>query len=277
MNSTATATRQDVLTTPASAPISTTAHRDVLAVHQLCKRFGTGETAVQANDHIDLTVRSGEIVCLLGHNGAGKSTLVNQVVGLTLPDSGTVNLSGVDAVADPATARTLASVQAQSNVPITGLTPRQAIELVGRIRGLPKKAAQTRAAELLTNLDLTAWADKSSEKVSGGVARLTAFAMAAVAPGTLVVLDEPTNDVDPVRRRLLWQEMRRVADSGAGVLVVTHNVHEAEKVVDYVVLLDEGRVVTRGTPTDLVTNNPGETLEDVYITLVGEQASASAE
>ncbi|MCL1871887.1 MAG: ABC transporter ATP-binding protein [Promicromonosporaceae bacterium] len=245
---------------------------DVLVVQGLSKRFGAGPDAVQANDAVDLTVRAGQVVCLLGHNGAGKSTLVNQVVGLTLPDAGTIHLDGVDAVADPARARALASVQAQANVPITGLTPRKAVELVGRIRGLRKADARRRSGELLGALDLAPWADKPSEKVSGGVARLTAFAMAAVAPGRLVVLDEPTNDVDPVRRRLLWQQIRHIADDGAGILLVTHNIHEAEHVVDDVVLLDSGRVVTHGTPAQLVETLPGASLEDVYINLVGAEA-----
>jgi ABC-2 type transport system ATP-binding protein len=249
----------------------------VLVVTGLSKRFGSGPDAVQANDAVDLTVRAGQVVCLLGHNGAGKSTLVNQVVGLTLPDSGTVTLDGVDAVANPARARALASVQAQANVPITGLTPRKAVELVGRIRGLDKATARRRADELLTALDLEPWADKTAEKVSGGVARLTAFAMAAVAPGRLVVLDEPTNDVDPVRRRLLWQEIRRIADAGAGILLVTHNVHEAEHVVDDVVLLDNGRVVAHGTPKALLAQHGNASLEDLYIHLVGhEQSPAEA-
>ncbi len=244
---------------------------EVLVVSGLSKRFGSGPGAVQANDAIDLSVSAGQVVCLLGHNGAGKSTLVGQVVGLTVPDAGTVLLGGIDAVAHPAAARALASVQAQANVPITGLTPRTAIELVGRVRGLRKPAARTRADELLQALDLITWADKPAEKVSGGVARLTAFAMAAIAPGALVVLDEPTNDVDPVRRWLLWQEIRRIADDGKGVLLVTHNIHEAEHVVDQVVLLDEGRVVTHGTPAQFVASHPGDTLEDVYIHLVGHQ------
>ncbi|MDR2722874.1 MAG: ABC transporter ATP-binding protein [Cellulomonadaceae bacterium] len=241
----------------------------VLNITGLSKQFGTGATAVQANDGVNLAVRAGQIVCLLGHNGAGKSTLVNQVVGIALPDAGTITLAGIDAIKHPARARQLASVQAQANVPITGLTPRKAIQLVARMRGASKQAAQERADHLLAALDLGPWADKSAEKVSGGVARLTAFAMAAAWPGALVVLDEPTNDVDPIRRRLLWQEIRRLADDGAGVLLVTHNVHEAEAVVDQVVILDQGRVVTTGTPADLIAAQAGESLEDAYIRLVG--------
>ncbi|MCL1800495.1 MAG: ATP-binding cassette domain-containing protein, partial [Promicromonosporaceae bacterium] len=127
----------EIRATPAQQPA-------VLNIANLSKRYGTNGSAVQANDDVSLTVRAGEILCLLGHNGAGKSTLVNQVVGLTLPDAGIVTLAGVDAITNPARARQLASVQAQSNVPITGLTPRQAIQLVGRIRGLSKSRARAR-------------------------------------------------------------------------------------------------------------------------------------
>jgi ABC-2 type transport system ATP-binding protein len=228
---------------------------EVLRVRGLRKQYGSGRKAVQANAGIDLDVARGEVVGLLGHNGAGKTTLVNQVVGLARPDAGSVRLAGVDAIAHPEKARRLASVQAQANVPITGLTPRVAVELVGRIRGGGRREVRWRTQDLLEALDLMPWADTPAEKVSGGVARLTAFAMAAVVPGRLVVLDEPTNDVDPVRRRLLWEQIRRLADAGAGVLLVTHNVREAERVVDSLVILDRGAVVAASTPSALTVGH----------------------
>ncbi|MCW5952707.1 MAG: ABC transporter ATP-binding protein [Propionibacteriaceae bacterium] len=224
---------------------------EVLRVRGLRKRYGAGRRAVQANDGVALDVASGEVVGLLGHNGAGKTTLVNQVVGLARPDAGSIRLAGVAAIAHPERARRLASVQAQANVPITGLTPRVAVELVGRIRGGAPAVVRQRTRRLLEALDLMPWADTPAEKVSGGIARLAAFAMAAVVPGRLVVLDEPTNDVDPVRRRLLWEQIRRLADAGAGVLLVTHNVREAERVVDQLVILDRGVVVAADSPSAL--------------------------
>lgn len=229
---------------------------EVLTIRGLRKRY-RGRRAVQANDGIDLDVRAGQVVGLLGHNGAGKTTLVNQVVGLVLPDEGTITLDGIDAVARPGEARSRASIQAQANVPITGLTPRLAIELVGRLRGGHRAAVRARAAELIEALDLGPWADTRAEKVSGGIARLTAFAMTVVQPGRLVVLDEPTNDVDPVRRRLLWQQIRRLADDGAGVLLVTHNVREAERVVDRLAILDHGVVLAADTPAGLTASRQG--------------------
>ncbi|WP_250445907.1 ABC transporter ATP-binding protein [Actinotalea sp. C106] len=229
---------------------------EVLTVRGLRKRY-RGRRGVQANDGIDLDVRAGQVVGLLGHNGAGKTTLVNQVVGLVLPDEGTIVLDGIDAVARPGQARARTSIQAQANVPITGLTPRLAIELVGRLRGGERSAVRARAGELIEALDLSPWADTRAEKVSGGIARLTAFAMTVVQPGRLVVLDEPTNDVDPVRRRLLWQQIRRLADEGAGVLLVTHNVREAERVVDRLAILDHGVVLAADTPAGLTASRQG--------------------
>ncbi|WP_159809815.1 ABC transporter ATP-binding protein [Cellulomonas citrea] len=230
---------------------------EVLQVRGLHKTFGRGTSAVQANAGIDLTVGAGQVVGLLGHNGAGKSTLVNQVVGLLRPDAGSIRLAGIDAVADPDAARRLASVQAQANVPITGLTPRRAVELVGRIRGGRTPQVRARTEHLLDALDLGPWAATPAEKVSGGIARLTAFAMTAVVPGRLVVLDEPTNDVDPVRRRLLWAQIRALADDGAAVLLVTHNVREAERVVDHLAVLDRGTVLAAGTPAELTADRRG--------------------
>ena len=90
--------------------------------------------------------------------------------------------------------------------------------------------------------------------MSGGMARLTGFCMAAVMPGRVVVLDEPTNDVDPLRRRTLWDCIRRLADNGAAVLLVTHNVLEAERCVDRLAILAGGRVLATGTPAALKSN-----------------------
>ena len=222
----------------------------VLDVDDVSKTF-RGRRPVRANDHVHLTVEAGRVVGLLGHNGAGKTTLVNQIAGLARPDAGSIQVCGYDAVTQPDRVRRLINVQAQANVPITGLTPRQAVELVGRVRGASRAHVRARAAELLAALDLTEWAQTPAHKVSGGVARLTAFAMTAVVPGALVILDEPTNDVDPVRRRLLWNQIRRLADDGAGVLLVTHNVREAEHAVDDLVILDRGAVRARGTVAEL--------------------------
>ena len=219
----------------------------LLEFHDVTKRFRNG---VVANDHVTLAVDAGEVFGLLGPNGAGKTTLVSQLIGLLVPDSGRITIDGNDVVAQPHVARELCSYQPQAAAPVQGLSARQAIEIVGRIRGGDKAAVRQRADELIRALDLAEVA-KRPVPMSGGMARLTGFCMAAVVPGRVVVLDEPTNDVDPLRRRALWGCIRQLADDGAAVLLVTHNVLEAERCVDRLAIVAGGKVLASGTPAAL--------------------------
>ena len=201
---------------------------------------------IRANDEISLHVGPGEVCGLLGPNGAGKTTLVKQVIGLLKPTSGRITLDGHDLVADPAAARQLCSYLPQAQVPIDSFRAREAIVLCGRVRGGARKVVERRADELIESLDLGEWRDKRGISLSGGVKRLVGFAMVTVHPGRLVILDEPTNDVDPLRRRMLWQQVRDLGDRGISVLLVTHNVLEAEKAVDRLAVIDDGRLIAEG-------------------------------
>jgi ABC-2 type transport system ATP-binding protein len=227
---------------------------DLLSVKQLRKEYRGG---VVANDDITLAIEPGEVYGLLGPNGAGKTTLVNQIVGLVKPTSGQIILNGVDVVADPDYTRQACSFQPQTQVPIDGLTPMQAITLVGRIRGGKAADVERRAGELIEALEIEDWADKTGQQLSGGVRRLVAFCMAVVTPGKLTILDEPTNDVDPLRRRLLWKQVRELAGHGSSVLLVTHNVLEAERSVNRLAIIDHGRVLASGTPASLKESDAG--------------------
>jgi ABC-2 type transport system ATP-binding protein len=219
----------------------------LLEVRDLTKQYRGG---VLANDGLSLDVQAGEVFGLLGPNGAGKTTLVAQVLGLLRPTSGRILLDGVDVVERPDIARSSCSYQPQGLAPLEGVTPEEAVRLTGRLRGGQRDVVRRRTDELLTALDLDAWRTRLVP-LSGGVARLVSFCMAAVHPVRLAVLDEPTNDVDPLRRRLLWQQVRRLADEGTAVLLVTHNVAEAEKCVDRLAIVDAGRVQVSGTPAEL--------------------------
>ena len=204
-----------------------------------------------ANDGISLRIEPGEVFGLLGPNGAGKTTLVKQVVGLLAPTSGTIELGGYDLVADPDHARQLCSYLPQAPVPIESFKVHEAIELAGRIRGGDKAEVRARTEGLIEDLELQEWRDTLGAKLSGGVRRLVGFAMTIVHPAPLVILDEPTNDVDPRRRRLLWERIRRLGDEDVAVILVTHNVLEAEKSVDRLAIIDDGRTVAEGTPSSL--------------------------
>ncbi len=223
----------------------------------LTKTYPGKEGPVVANDGLDLEIAPGEIYGLLGPNGAGKTTLVKQIIGLLKPTEGTIHLDGCDLVADPALARRVCSYLPQGQLPIDSLKLFEAIELVGRIRGGGRATVLQRSEELVARLELEEWRNTLGMNVSGGVRRLLGFAMAVVWPSRVVILDEPTNDVDPLRRRLLWQQVRRLGSEGVTVLLVTHNVLEAEHSVDRLAVIDRGRILSQGTTSSLKAEDRG--------------------
>jgi len=226
----------------------------LLNVAHLTKTYRNGVTA---NNDISLSIDAGEVFGLLGPNGAGKTTLVGQVLGSIIPTTGSIHLADHNVVRDPSAARRICSYQPQSSAPIDGMTPLEAIQLIGEIRGGRPDEVRARAEALIDLLELQEWATKVVQ-LSGGVARLVTFCMAIVVPGRVVVLDEPTNDIDPLRRKLLWQLVRSVADDGSAVLLVTHNVLEAERCVDRLAIIDRGRVIGAGSPAAMKSQFHGE-------------------
>ncbi|HWC14239.1 MAG TPA: ABC transporter ATP-binding protein [Actinomycetota bacterium] len=245
----------------------------LLSIRGVSKIYQRG---IVANDDVSLELEAGQIYGLLGPNGAGKTTLVSQILGLAQPTSGSIHVEGVDVTRKSVVARKACSYQPQTNAPIEGLTPREAIELVGRIRGATRVDVRRRAEELMDTLQIVEWADKQIP-LSGGVGRLTSFCMAAVAPGRICVLDEPTNDVDPLRRKLLWKQVRFLADAGSAVLLVTHNVLEAERSVNRLGIMSGGRLVVQGTPESLMARFGVISLDDVYARVVGPGGVSSKE
>ncbi len=212
---------------------------------------------VLANDDISIEVAPGEVYGLLGPNGAGKTTFVKQVIGLLKPNSGSITLGPHDLVEDPDVARQLCSYLPQAPMPIESFKSREAIDITGRIRGGPLPDIRRRRDELIDALQIEEWRDTLGAKLSGGVRRLVGFVMVTVWPGRVVILDEPTNDVDPLRRRLMWDQIRRLGAEGVAVFLVTHNVLEAEKSVDRLAIINEGRLVAEGTPSSLKAADRG--------------------
>ncbi|MER5967627.1 ABC transporter ATP-binding protein [Streptomyces sp. NPDC002057] len=225
-------------------------------------RGGRGAPAtpeVRATDGISLDVRGGEIFGLLGPNGAGKSTLVRQLTGLLRPDSGSVRLLGHDLVRHPERAARLLAYLGQESTALDELTVALAAETTGRLRGLTARDARAERDAVLEELGLTALASRPLKKLSGGERRLACFATALVGERPVLVLDEPTTGMDPIARRAVWAAVdRRRAEHGATVLLVTHNVIEAETVLDRVAVLEHGRVIACDTPAGLKERVAGE-------------------
>lgn len=223
-------------------------------------RGGTpGTPEVRATDGISLVVRRGEIFGLLGPNGAGKSTLVRQLTGLMRPDAGGVEVLGHDLVRHPERAARLIGYLGQESTALDELTVALAAETTGRLRGLSLRDARAERDAVLEELGLTGLAARPLKKLSGGQRRLACFAATLVGERSVLVLDEPTTGMDPVARRAVWAAVdRRRAENGATVILVTHNVIEAETVLDRVAVLERGRVIACDTPAGLKERVAGE-------------------
>ncbi len=220
----------------------------VLEVREVTKRYRNGTLA---NDRLNLAVQPGEIYGLLGPNGAGKTTLVRQVLGLLKPTSGAIHLDGVDIVADPGYARRSIGSLPQSQLNMQGIRLEEWVTGVAQLCGISAASARERTAALVRRLQLEDFARTMMANASGGVRRLAGFAAAIVADPRILILDEPTNDVDPVRRQLLWQFIGELGSRGTTVLLVTHNLAEAERYIDRLAIIDHGRILREGTPSAL--------------------------
>ncbi|MCF6526325.1 ABC transporter ATP-binding protein [Streptomyces sp. JJ36] len=216
------------------------------------RRGAPAAPAVRATDGVSLTVGRGEVFGLLGPNGAGKSTLVRQLTGLLRPDAGAVEVLGHDLVRFPERASRLLAFLGQQSTALDELTVALAVETTARLRGLDARAARRARDGVLDELDLGGLAGRALKKLSGGQRRLACVAAALVGERPLLVLDEPTTGMDPVARRAVWAAVdRRRAERGTTVVLVTHNVIEAETVLDRVAVLERGRVIACDTPGGL--------------------------
>jgi ABC-type multidrug transport system ATPase subunit len=231
----------------------------------LTKRY-PGPKEVLANDRIDLCIATGEIVGIFGPNGAGKTTLVRQLMGLLRPTAGEIRLFGHDLVREPTAATQYAAYFAQETSYFWYLKPREILRITGQLRGLTSREANSQAHSLLGKFNLGNLAGKTLSRLSLGQARFVALLSVFMGSRPILILDEPTNDLDPLHRRAFWDYLWEVnSREGITVLLVTHNVHEAEHVVHRVVIVDAGRIVASGTPGELKAGLEGQVRVEVAL------------
>ena len=219
-------------------------------VHYVYRRQGKPD--VIANNGLNFTVNQGEIFGLLGHNGAGKTTLVMQLIGLLTPVQGQIRIDGLNVSQNPQAIKSLVGYLPQTQTPLRYVSVRQALHFTGRLRGLREAETQNQVDWLLAALELDKFATSDLNKLSGGMLRLTNFAMSLMGSPKVIILDEPTNNLDPQSRRLMWDLIRRMnVERGLTCLLVTHNIAEAESVMHRVVVMQNGQITAQGTPGEI--------------------------
>ena len=212
-------------------------------VADLRVRYG----AVVAVDGVSFTVEAGEVVALLGPNGAGKTTTVETLEGYRRPDSGSVQVLGLDPVRDRRHLVARIGVMLQRGGVYPGMNARDALQLFAAYYDRPRPVE-----ELLGLVGLQSVAGTPWRRLSGGEQQRLSLTLALVGRPEVAFLDEPTAGVDPHGRVAIREVVRSLRDDGVCVLLTTHELEEAERVADRVVILDRGRVVGAGTPAELM-------------------------
>lgn len=228
-----------------------------IVVDRLVKTYGT----FKAVDGISFTVKSGEIFGFLGPNGAGKSTTVAMLTTLALPSGGKATVGGYDVVTQANEVRRIAGVALQE----IGLDPimksTELLTIQGQAFGMTRKQAQARAKELLEIVGLSEFVDRRVGKYSGGMRRRLDLAMALVHQPDILFLDEPTTGLDPLSRRDVWREVRRLnREYNMTIFLTTQYLEEADELADRIAIIDRGRIVAEGQPQALKAALGGESV-----------------
>ncbi len=219
----------------------------------LTKRFGDQVVL----DGIDLDIPGGGVFALLGPNGAGKTTIVHILSTMLRPDGGAARVGGHDVVTESAAVRRLIGVTGQFSAVDNVLTGEENLLLMARLRHLGRDGSRRRVTELLERFELTEAARKPLSTYSGGMRRRLDLAMTLVDRPSIVFLDEPTTGLDPRSRAEMWVIVRELVAAGTTILLTTQYLDEADELAHHIAVLDHGRVVAHGTPTELKRLAPG--------------------
>jgi ABC-2 type transport system ATP-binding protein len=247
-----------------------------LEIERLVKRFDR-----PAVDGLDLAVRAGEFYALVGPNGAGKTTTLRMIAGLLRPDTGTIRIGGIDALADPVAAKRIVAWISDEPMIYDKLTPHEYLEFVSGLWRVEPRTAKARAEELLAWLGLAQHADERCESFSKGMRQKVALAGALVHDPRLIILDEPLTGLDAGSARQVKTVLRERTRHGDTVVMSTHILEVAERMADRIGILARGRLIAEGTLEELrlaadrnagAATRDGDSLEDTFLALVAEPA-----
>jgi ABC-2 type transport system ATP-binding protein len=216
-------------------------------IDHLSKTYGT-TPAVQ---DITLAIEPGEIFGLLGPNGAGKTTTLRCLCTLSRPDSGRIEVAGIDALAQPKQARQRLGYVAQAVALDKVLTGRELLNLQAALYHLPRACIADRVQATIDLLDIGDWADQKTGGYSGGILKRFDLAAGLLHQPQVLVLDEPTVGLDIESRSVIWQFLRRLKSEGVTVLITSHYLEEIDLLADRVAIIDRGQIIALGSPSQL--------------------------
>jgi ABC-2 type transport system ATP-binding protein len=232
---------------------------DAVVVNGIRKTFNS----VVALADISFKVTKGEVLGLLGPNGAGKTTMVDILSTLTRPDLGHAEVAGHDVLSDPAGVRRSIMLTGQQVALDEMLTGRENLVMFGRLQGLKKSHARSRAKQLLDQFNLVDAADRSVSTYSGGMRRRIDIACGLVVIPEVVFLDEPTTGLDPRSRQSIWELVAHFKGAGIATLLTTQYLEEADALSDRIIVIDQGTIIAEGTADELKERTGGTYCEIV--------------
>lgn len=237
-----------------------------IEVRNLTKRFDD----LTAVDNISFTIREGEIFAFLGPNGAGKTTTIKVLTTLLRPTSGSVHISGIDVVHDPEKARYTFGIVFQDPSLDDELTAWENMEYHAVLYHVPAADRARRIQELMRLVGLWDRRNDLVKTFSGGTRRRLEIARGFLHRPRVLFLDEPTLGLDPQTKNWIWTYLRELnRDEGTTIFFTTHDMDEAERMAQRVAIIDYGRIVSLGSPTELMERTHTKSLEDAYLALTG--------
>ena len=248
----------------------------MIDVQDLHKSFKAKTGVVKAVQGVTFTARDGEITGLLGPNGAGKTTTLRMLYTLMSPESGRVQVDGLDSVKDAEAVRRRLGVLPDARGVYKRLTARENIAYFGRLHGMSEADIARRTRELSAALGMEDVLDRQTEGFSQGQRTKTAIARALVHDPRNVILDEPTNGLDVMTTRGLREFLRQLRSEGRCVIFSSHIMQEVAALCDRIVVIAQGKVMASGTPDELRAQTGEDNLEDAFVKAIGSEEGLHA-
>ena len=235
----------------------------------LAKKYGD----FVAVDSIDFDVEQGEAFGFLGPNGAGKSTTMRMIGCVSPMSAGSLQIFGLDAAVHGREIRARLGVVPQLDTLDKELSVMENLVLYGRYFDIPRAECRRRAEELLEFVQLSERADSVVDTLSGGMMRRLSITRSLINRPDLLLLDEPTTGLDPQARHVLWDRLYRLKHDGVTLIITTHYMDEAEQLCDRLVVMDGGKIVTTGSPRELIEQHSTKEVLELRFTPNGDGAS----